>query len=139
MKKIVLDMDRVVVKVIWYPQVPYTLLNILIFLFHWSFIFFPSIIEKSQQSLFENNRVVIVSKRPWFCFWITKLWFIIRRLKVERIYCIGLKGDKNKIINKEVPISAVIDDKAEENFDPNLLNINCEIFFSIQEFVKSPK
>lgn len=118
-KRVILDMDGIVVDTKSVSNYPNSLLYIAIFLFHWILLFLPARIPRSY---FKKHRVFVISKRPRFCKWVTSLWFKIRNYPVEEIHCIGFKGDKN-LLAKRINPNIIIDDKIEKNFNFEEVNI----------------
>lgn len=112
MKKIILDMDGVVVATKRISHYPGCLIFLAVVFFHWLFLLFPARIQKN---LFEEHRVIIVSKRPAFCKWVTVLWFKIRGYPVEAVHCVGLNGDKKEIAERIDP-DIIIDDRMNQNY-----------------------
>ena len=112
MSKVVLDMDGVVVRTKRVSHLPFGWLWIGVLFGHWVFLFFPA---KIPRSFFQQHSVYVVSHRPRFCWWVTRLWFLVRRYPVKGVYCIGLKGDKEVLINRIDP-ETIIDDRFGEIF-----------------------
>jgi hypothetical protein len=111
MQKIVLDMDGVIVGTKRVSHYPDKMIWILILLFHWCLLFLPS---RFSRSFFKRHKVYVISNRPRFCEWVTKLWFKVRKYPVESVHCLGFHGDKDTLA-KNIGPDMIIDDK-KENF-----------------------